>query len=250
MKKFLALIMVLLLLAIPVSAQNYLVQDGEDLLTDKDAAMLEELYQEYSDFYGFTPVLVTTDSFGGRSAETFAGEFYDANGYPEDGILLLVSLTEGQWYILTNGECYSRISDWDAEMIGQELVEHIRIGEYYKAFAQFPVLTDQIFSESSVSNVGGIDAPTASSKSYGKIIAVCMGVGFLIGVITVWIMAAQMKTVRMQSSAADYVRPGSMVVTDRRDIYLYSQVHRTPRPKSNSSGGSRGGGRGGAGGRI
>lgn len=255
MKKVFVILLALFLLTVSVSAQNYLVRDGEDLLTDQDATMLEELYQEYSNLHGFTPVLVTTDSFGGRTAEAFAGDFYDANGYPEDGILLLVSLQEGQWYILTNGACYDYISDYHAEMIGQELVEYIRAGEYYEGFALFPELAEYYFAQSSVSQIGGADAPSGvavvSKRNYGKTIAICMGVGLLIGLITVGIMASRMKTVRMQHNAADYVRPGSMTVTNRRDIYLYSHVRRTPRPKSNSSGGSRGGGgRGGAGGRI
>ena len=87
------------------------------------------------------------------------------------------------------------------------------------------------------------------TKNYGKTVAISMGVGILIGLIAVGIMAAMMKSVRPQNSASNYVRSGSMQLNNQRDIFLYSHVTRTPRPKSNSSGGS-GGSRGGAGGRI
>lgn len=252
MKKFMCLLLVLLLLAVPVSAQWDLLYDGEGLLTTEEAIMLESDYADFAANCGFTPILVTTDSFEGKDPDTYAGNWYDSHGYPEDGILLLVSLTEGQWYILTNGACYDRIPNWEAEMIGEELVAYLRAGEFYEAFALFPELALDAYSEdSSISSQGGADAPATHQKHYGKTIAICMAVGMVIGLIAVGIMAAQMKSVRAQNAASDYVRPGSMHLTNRRDIFLYSHVSRTPKPKP-SSGGSHGGGgsRGGAGGRI
>ena len=60
-----------------------------------------------------------------------------------------------------------------------------------------------------------------------------------------------MKSVRQKNDAADYVRPGSMQLTHSRDLFLYSHVSRTAKPKNTSSGGGGGGGsRGGAGGRL
>ena len=255
MKRFLVLILALLLLAIPVSAVGNLIQDDSGLLTDTDIERLEELYAGYAESHGFTPALVTTDSFGGISAEDFAGQYYDIMAYPEDGILLLVSLEEGQWYILTNGECHARISDWDAEAIGEELVPMLRDGTYYAAFLKFPELAAEVFEANAPVWEEDADvqvAPAVPKKNYGKTIFICMAVGMLIGLIVVGIMAARMKTVRMQSGASDYIRSGSMTLTQRQDIFLYSHVSRTPRPKSNSSGGGHrsGGSRGGAGGRL
>lgn len=259
MKKVMVFLLVLILLAVPVFAESYLVQDDEHLLTDHDVVKLEEVYSQYAQTYGFTPAVVTTESFGAISAEAFAGQYYDIQGYPEDGILLLVSIEEGQWYILTNGECYYRISDADAESIGEELVPMIRDGSYYAAFLKFPELVAERF----VANEPipddyeeDVPVPVVPKKTYGKTIAICMGVGMLIGLLTVGVMAAQMKSVRQQSGASDYVRPGSMRLSVSRDIFLYSHVSRTPKPKNTSSGGGHSGGsrsggsRGGAGGRL
>ncbi|MBQ9472409.1 MAG: TPM domain-containing protein, partial [Ruminococcus sp.] len=55
-------------------------------------------------------------------------------------------------------------------------------------------------------------------------------------------------TVAMEHGAANYVRAGSMNVTQSRDTYLYSTVTRTEKPKNNggsshsSGGGSYSGG--------
>lgn len=255
MKKVFVLLLILALLAVPVAAEGYHITDDSGMLQDHDVVKLEEVYSQYPDTYGFTPAVVTTDSFGGLTAEEFAGQYYDIQAYPEDGILLLVSLEEGKWYLLTNGECYDRISDWDAERIGEELVPLIQDGAYYAAFLRFPELAAEVFEANAPVYEDTEDvetAPIVEKKSYGKTIAISMAVGMVIGLICVGIMAAQMKSVRSQSNASDYVRPGSMQLINCRDIFLYSHVSRRAKPKQNSSGGGSrsGGGRGGAGGRL
>lgn len=253
MRKMLVLFLALILLAVPVAAEGYYVVDDSALLEDYDVDKLEQVYSEYEDTYGFTPVLVTTDSFGGLYADEFAQQYYDLQEYPEDGILLLVSLGEGEWYIYLNGQCLDRITDWGAETIGEELVPLIREGSYYGAFLKFPELAMEIYEANELTfEEDFYFEPVVSQKNYGKTIAICMVVGLVIGLIAVGIMASQMKSVHQQSGASDYIRPGSMHVTHSRDIFLYSRVTRTAKPKNNSSsGGSRSsGGSGGAGGRL
>jgi len=75
-------------------------------------------------------------------------------------------------------------------------------------------------------------------------------VGFGISLIVVLCMKGQMKSVRFKPDAQSYVVPGSMQVTQRVDMYLYSNTVRTARPKNNSSGGSSGRSHGGGGGRF
>ena len=243
MKKLFALLLVLLLLAVPVMADAALVNDSEGLLSAEEVLLLEQLYTTHAEKCGYTPILLTTPSFDGLSAADYAADYYDANGYPYDGFLYLVSITEGQWYILTNGACYDYLPDDDAQKIGDTLVTYLRDGEYYEAFVLFTELAQQEMNENKAAGT------PVKTKNYGKTVAISMGVGILIGLIAVGIMAAMMKSVRPQNSASNYVRSGSMQLNNQRDIFLYSHVTRTPRPKSNSSGGS-GGSRGGAGGRI
>ena len=256
MKKLFVLLLALVLLAVPAAAEGYHITDDSGLLESHDIERLEEVYAEYPGAYGFTPALVTTDSFGGLSAEEFAGQYYDIQDYPQDGILLLISLEEEQWYILTNGACHDRISDSDAAAIGEQLLPLIREGSYFAAFLKFPELAAEVFTanepaadDSYVTEEDVYEAMPAR-KNYGRTILICMVVGMVIGLIAVGIMASRMKTVRRQNTASDYIRPGSMQLTHSRDIYLYSHVSRTAKPKNNSSSGGGRSSRGGAGGRI
>ncbi len=264
MKKVFLLILALVMLALPVSAAEVtlqgsgtasqeghklasnLVLDREGLLDQVDRAFLETLYQSFAEEQGFTPILCTVPSFEGMYPDDFAGMVYDEMGYPADGILYLVSLTEGEWYILTNGECYYRIPDHISQRMGEILVEYLRDGAYFEAFAKFPELAEEAYLAGETGDKSVLEKP----KNYVKTIAICMAVGLAIGGIAAGIMAAQMKSVKSQKGADGYMRQGSMSMRNSRDIFLYSNVSRTPKPKNTSSGRSGGGSRGGAGGRI
>jgi uncharacterized membrane protein YgcG len=64
-------------------------------------------------------------------------------------------------------------------------------------------------------------------------------------------MKGQLKSVRMQNQANNYLKAGSMHLTASHDLYLYRHVSRTPRQTNSSSSGSRGGGsRSGGGGKF
>ena len=64
-------------------------------------------------------------------------------------------------------------------------------------------------------------------------ILICLAIGFVIALIVCGILWSQLKSVRFKNSASDYVRRDSLVLTLSRDIFLYRNVTRTPRPKNN-----------------
>lgn len=59
--------------------------------------------------------------------------------------------------------------------------------------------------------------------------------GFVLALLCTMGMRAQLKSVRSQESAVDYVRSGSMDVTRSNDIFLYNTVTRTAKPKDDTS---------------
>lgn len=65
-------------------------------------------------------------------------------------------------------------------------------------------------------------------------ILICLGIGLLIAFIVTAVMRGQLKTVHTREGASDYVRQGSMTVTQSDDQFLYRNVTRTPKPKDNN----------------
>ena len=261
MKRLIVLILALVLLAVPVAAQNGYVCDDSGLLTQDEVAALEKKFATLRQERSFTLAVLTADTFGGISAEEFAGSFYDIQGYSEDGMLLLVSLEQGEWYLLTNGRCARLIPDSQAAQIGEDIVPLIQSGQYYAAFLAFADACAEAMESADAAQNNQPNAPAPGQEQEQpvdlgaavKTVGICMLIGLAIGGVVMLILATKMRTVKPKANASDYMVPGSMNLRFSRDIYLYSTVSRTPRPKNNSSGssgGSSGGSRGGAGGRL
>lgn len=244
MKRLFVFFLVILLLAVPASAEGYLICDGSGLLTEEEVLKLEKIYSQYQESYGFAPVFVTTDSFDGMGYREYALNHYDLQGYPEDCVYMLVSLEERHWYMMSNGICDERIPIDDIAIISEKVLEHLSKGAYYEAVLVFAETSAQCFEEVVVTTT---DVEPQKSDRRTNMIPVVGGL--LIGLITVGLMAAPMKSVKMKQAATDYVRPGSMTVTGCRDIYLYSRVRRSAKAKSTN--GSHGSSKqSGTGGRI
>ena len=69
-------------------------------------------------------------------------------------------------------------------------------------------------------------------------IPVSIAIGGVLALIVVGVMKGQLKSVRSQAAANSYLKPGSLNVTESRDLFLYSQASRTEKPKDNDSGSS------------
>ena len=60
----------------------------------------------------------------------------------------------------------------------------------------------------------------------------CVIVGIVVAFIVTLIMKGQLKSVRQQRAASNYVVAGSFRLTARSDVFLYRNVVRRERPKS------------------
>ena len=60
----------------------------------------------------------------------------------------------------------------------------------------------------------------------------CLVAGIIVAFIVTLIMKGQLKSVRQQNTASNYVVDGSFRLTGRSDTFLYRNVVRTERPKS------------------
>lgn len=63
---------------------------------------------------------------------------------------------------------------------------------------------------------------------------ICILIGLVIGFIVVSAMKSQLKSVRRESAAANYLTADSLNLTISTDRFLYENTTRTPRAKSNN----------------
>lgn len=115
------------------------VYDQAGLLTPSEVEMLSGRATDLGLKYDISVVIVTTPSTDGRLAMQYADDFYDYNGYKEDGILLLISMDPREIYISTTGKVIQIITNANVEKVLDDMFNRndISSGEYYGAANTF-----------------------------------------------------------------------------------------------------------------
>lgn len=271
MKKLTSLISAMLLclaLAAPAFADvtQCLVYDNEGLLSDSEIAELESALQDICLEYDVDAAIVTASSLDGKSAEAYADDFYDNNslgsGADNDGILLLISANERQWAVSTCGYGIYAFTDDIIDSMADEFIPYMSDGEWFAAcesfisgceyYLDYASGDNYIYNEDDFDNYYDDNYELISSKPSGfqpMWLLMAIVIGLIVAFIVMAVMKSGMKSVKMQSAAADYVRSGSFELKGSHDLFLYHTVTRTPRPKDNdNNGGSHHGGFGSGGG--
>lgn len=249
-KTFPLLLTLLLLLAVPTAVRASdpgapLIVDNADLLTSsEEAALTSKAYQLKAE-YQMDVVILTVTSTDGQTPRRYAESYYDRNGYASDGILLLVSIEERDWYICTTGSARDIFPNRVIDRLGDTFLSYLSGGDYGEGFHAFLDALPGYFAWQ--------NATPAAHTIRPLHIVICLLIGLSIGGIALLFMRSRMKTDRPQHSASEYLDRGSFRLNIAHDRYLYSHVTKTPKPDNNTSGphsGGHGGGHGGGGGKF
>ena len=105
MKKYislsLALIFSLCFLMFGVNADSPNIIDNADLLSEDEEIALAKEIDPVKSRYDFEIVILTESSIYGEDPEAYADDYFDYNGYGENGVLFLVDMGERNWHIST-----------------------------------------------------------------------------------------------------------------------------------------------------
>ena len=243
MKKFLLVFLLALMIcafsvsAVLASTPPRLVDDAK-LLTSSEKTELLSRLNEISERQNMDIVIVTVNSLGGKSPSAFADDYYDYNGYREDGILLLIAMDTRDYWISTSGYGITAFTDAGIDYIADAFLTDLSEGDYASAFETYAELCDEFITEAKNGDAYDSGHMPKSPFPLGQNLLISVVVGFVIAFITTAIMRSKLKSVRSKAGATDYVRDGSFRVTRSRDFLLYRTVSRRARPKNESSGGS------------
>ena len=256
MKKLCITILVLLLClsaVTPAFGSSSRVVDQANLLTDWQEESLADKLDDLSAKHGLDVVVVTADTLNGQSPRDYADDFFDYNGYSEDGVLLLVSMEDRDWWISTTGYGITAFTDAGIEYLGEQFVPTLSDGNYAEAFDIYADACDAFLTQAKSGDPYDTHNLPREPFAFITNLAICLVIGFVLALIVTAVMKGQLKTVRSQCGAADYVKSGSLNVTHRQDLFLYRNVRRTPKPKDGGSGthrSSSGRSHGGGGGKF
>lgn len=220
------------------------VVDMAELLNDSEKTALLSKLDEISERQKLDIVVLTVNTLDGKTPRDYADDFYDYNGYGfgenKDGILLLVSMEDRDWWISTTGYGITALTDAGIEYISEKFLSDLSDGDYAQAFTTYAELCDQFITQAKTGEPYDTGNMPEEPFNVAWNILVAFVIGLVVAVIVTGIMKKQLKTVQLKSEANNYVKANSMIVTENRDLFLYNQVSRRARPKEtdNSSGGS------------
>ena len=237
--KLLSLMMILCLLtvlALPVSAASVHMVDDAGVLTGAEASDMEEKLTEISSRQGVDIVIVTVDSTDGQSPMDFADDYYDYNDYRADGILLLVSMEDSDWWVSTTGYGITAITDAGLVYISDRFVPYLSNGEYAQGFAEFAELCDAFITQAKTGDPYDSHNLPKEPFAFIRNLIIALVIGLAAALFATESMKSKLKTVRQQAKADDYVAAGSLQLTHSRDLFLYTHLDR--REKAQSSSGS------------
>ncbi len=274
MKKILILsVSLLMLFSLQFSALAYydysggerasLFNDFADVVDQfKEDELLSRLEQVSTDNECEVAV-VTVSTTGGEDITEFADDYYDTFGFGyganDDGIMLVVAMDIREFAVTTHGKAIDIFTDYNLNMLEDTFTGFLSDNDYYNAFKAFAAGSEALFIDYNeytnntyipdnyiendyYANSSEKENANKFSELFSiKWIVSSLVIGVVIGFIYVSILKSQLKSVKRQPAASEYVVPGSFQLTQQRDIYMYGNIKKTPKPKANNSSGGKSG---------
>ena len=231
------------------------LMDNAGLLTPDQKDRLMAFLDTISEKHQFDLVIVTENSIGGAEARDYADDFFDYNGYgigsDRDGSLFLIVTETRDYWISSSGRGINILNStlrggdgiqYDNAFKKMEylVVFHLKTDSYYAACNSFwqswdtyltpgnRVLLEVKEEAKEVKKEKGpnfFNQYTAFLTIVGWLIALIIGFSVVHG----WKMT--MNAVLPQTQAGSYVVPDSLILNEKTDRFLYSEVTKTKREK-------------------
>ncbi len=239
MKRLIACVTLLILLlqiapAALASPPN--VVDDADLLTAEQESGLSQLAAQLRDTYEMYVVIHTVWSLGGKTAEAYADDFFDYNGYgvgsEYSGVILVLSMEYRDWAISTYGNAIHALSDRKLDDLFDSMSYDLSEGDYYEAFLTYLYGLEDCFQDYMESHA------SPGQKDYLSVVLISLAVGAGVGLIGLLMLRSGMQTAVSQTGAQSYLVNNSFVLPVNQNTFLYSRTSRMRLPESNGGGGS------------
>lgn len=216
--------------------------DLEGLVDYAEAEEILARLQEVSDKHDFDVAIAVMPWLDERDAVYYAADFYEDNAYGRgansDGCLLLLAMEERDFAFVSFGRGESVFTPSGQAYLDTFFLPKLSAGQYAEAFMGFADGADEFLTAEAEGRPYNADTipgePEATSKKRGILSIGSIIVSFITSLFVTGGYKSQLKSVRGQAGAAQYIRPGSLNVTGKKDVFLYTKTARTPRVKSSS----------------
>lgn len=228
---------------------EYAVDSAEVLTTDELETLKYKLAQ-ISDENNIDVGIVTVEYLDGKTAQEFANDLFEQNkfgkGENRDGILLLVATEDREWAMSTHGSAKEAFNQDGLDYLSGEFLPYLSDDDYYSAFENFLNNAQELGAMYVVGNPYRVEydeegnypiegEPIKEEGINNRVwIPLSIVIGCAISFVIMMMYKSQLKSVKSESRADDYLI--DMKLVKSQDIFLYRTVTRTMRPKNEDHG--------------
>lgn len=228
------------------------LSDQGSFLNAEEQRILTRTLESYSHVGSLCDIVVlTVMDLDGKTAKEFTESLYAGGGYlhgnDHDKIVMVVDRAASKCYCVTGGSASRYFSDDDLKNMEAALATTMSEGNTLGAFTEFAETAYgriRSYFESQYQN-SGVAVQRSPQLFSGFRAFISAVVGLFTGLGTTAGLKKQLKSVKQQTAAADYIVRSKMRMTDEQDLFLYSNVAKTVRVSENRTGSSGGFGGGG-----
>ena len=270
-RKLTALLLVLLLavtLAVPALAAGDWVTDEAGLLTGQQISQLSQRAAALAQSSGVGVYIRTVDDYadyGFTDVKTASYTLYHNDslgvGDGRDGVLLLLSVSNRKYAAFVYGDKAELLfPDSALQQLEDGFLDDFRNDDWYGGFSDFVSGCEWYLQHVAEGGEAGVpvhneveisDSTQEDTADDSFTLGGAFGLSLLISCVAALIVCmvfrSQMKSVRTQTTANQYVGNGGLNLTLSRDIYRYTSQKRRQIPRNDNNNNSTGGGHGGAG---
>ena len=214
----------------------YYVSDTAGLLSEDEWQTLESAAARISEQYGCGVYLVTLADyreFGSyRSFQDFSEAFYRnyhmGLGDEHNGILLIMSMQDRDYWVLAYGSfAHYAFTDYGKERLESRFLDNFRRDDWTGGFSDYIGGCGEFLGRAAAGDPVDVSFESREGLPDEVSLGLIIGVPLLAGFGTCEGMRRRMKPVKLQSRADEYVVPGGINLSLKRDVFVNRTVTRT-----------------------
>lgn len=207
---------------------------GNYPITPEERSSFQQAAMDIEGKYDVTVAFILLDDLNGDVKEFSDRVFLQSPlgaVYNENFALLAIDMTGREVDLYTHGTAQEAISDTDVDYILDEIA--------------LVHLQDQSYGQLALAYVGEVEQ-LLGDLTYGwvkgllYILLFAMAIAAIITLIFIAVQSAKHRPVKTATSASEYMKQGSLVLTNNEDAFLRTITRKTAIPKSSNGTGSSG----------
>ena len=239
-----ALIVVLAIMLVAVSAASaesgqelpYFVSDTAGLTTTDQWQKLETDAERISNRYGCGVYVVSLQDYRDYGSysniRNFSEEFYNhyrlGLGQNRNGILLVLSMAERDYCLIAYGsDAHYAFTDYGKEVLANSFLDDFKRNDWNGGFADYISGCEELLSRAAEGKPVDVQYESRNGIPPEISTAIIIGLPLLVSFGACEGMKRRMKPVRPQNRADEYIVPGGIHFSLKRDVFVNRTVSRT-----------------------